>query len=181
MEDVFKFFQGSYSQDHETLRYFYSAMFQGFAAIITLGSMFYLYFSQNINNTIRNIEERLYNHCIRHWNDPDAIETRGLREFSKFQLDEHVESINISTTNLKKLYEELEGLDERKIKVKNRLPNILYLSMVILIVSMVSLFFVNNNILSTLILFWIGVGLIIFSVFYLFKVVKFILLILDIN
>ncbi len=32
----------------ETLRYFFSAVFQGFAAIITLGAMYFLYFFDNI-------------------------------------------------------------------------------------------------------------------------------------
>ena len=38
------------SNNSDTLRYFYSAIFQGFAAIITLGSMFYIYFRQQIEN-----------------------------------------------------------------------------------------------------------------------------------
>ena len=40
----------------DTLRYFFSAVFQGFAAIITLGIMFYLYYLDKFRNRIEDIE-----------------------------------------------------------------------------------------------------------------------------
>ena len=39
----------------ETLRYYFSAMFQGFAAIIALGAMYFLYFFEKIENQKKEI------------------------------------------------------------------------------------------------------------------------------
>lgn len=71
----------------DTLRYFYSAAFQGFAAIVTLGIMFYLYFVQDINNRIKSIEDILYQHCLGRWpNAFDEINRTSLSEFCDFQI-----------------------------------------------------------------------------------------------
>lgn len=43
----------------DTLRYFFSAVFQGFAAIITLGIMFYIYYIDKQSRKIDEIEKKL--------------------------------------------------------------------------------------------------------------------------
>jgi hypothetical protein len=43
----------------ETLRYFYSSVFQGFAALFTLAGMFYIYFSQNMLSWLDNLSGKV--------------------------------------------------------------------------------------------------------------------------
>ena len=43
----------------DTLRYFYSSVFQGFAAIITLGAMYFLYFFDKTNSQKKDLINKL--------------------------------------------------------------------------------------------------------------------------
>ncbi len=43
----------------DTLRYYFSAMFQGFAAIIALGAMYFLYFFDKVENQKKEIALKL--------------------------------------------------------------------------------------------------------------------------
>ena len=43
----------------DTLRYFFSSLFQGFAAIVTLGAMYFLYFFDKIESKKNQVLERL--------------------------------------------------------------------------------------------------------------------------
>jgi hypothetical protein len=69
-----------------TLLYFFSALFQGFAAIITLGSMFYLYFIEHLNEQKAKIEEELKRQFNPQRDVQNTLIVRGIIEYCRGEL-----------------------------------------------------------------------------------------------
>lgn len=157
-----------------TLLYFYSAVFQGFAAIIALGSMFFLYFLQYYNSQKENIKNGLqkqYNYQEREiFNE---IELKGgiikyVRERVKNEIDNRDLTLDIQ----RKLINEYEILSEFYNQIRKQVLKCLALSILILTISIFSLFLVGYNLIINSILLVNGIILIFISLYDLLIIKK---------
>ncbi|MDQ7063672.1 MAG: hypothetical protein Q9P90_05420 [candidate division KSB1 bacterium] len=74
----------------DTLRYFYSAIFQGFAAVIGIGGMFYVFYKQNLSNKkekILNAMESYYS--TEDWGNKALIQLEGVQNRVKRDLERY--------------------------------------------------------------------------------------------
>lgn len=86
---------------------------------------------------------------------------------------------NLGIHNVRKLYGDIKVLENKKNKVSKDVPKVLTQSIIILFVSLLGLFSVRNSNLNNEILFWIGVLLTGFSIYFLFSLRKFVLKLLE--
>jgi hypothetical protein len=86
---------------------------------------------------------------------------------------------NIGSHNLRKLYNEIVELENKKSENSKEIPKILTHSILILVISLVGLFGVRSSNLNNEILFWIGVLLTGFSIYFLIYLRRFVLKLLD--
>lgn len=143
---------------NSTLLYFFSAVFQGFAAIITLGSMFYLYYINKFYDKYEWILNELRRQFIDQRAVMNEIESKGVILYCK----EHVENVkknnwDSDTSYIQTRLNEYDILQNKHNLIKKYVPSILYLTMIILVVSLVSLFLIDISNRLNKILFWIGV------------------------
>jgi len=170
----------------ETLRYFFSAVFQGIAAIIALGSMFFIYDFDKIENQKKVIENFLKNNIkAPGLDDKFDLSNIGIIEYSKRYVDEYADNSNYKTAQkLCKIYEiklkEFERLEEKE-RIINHFPSFLKLAITILILSLISLFLVGYNCYLNYFLIFIGIIVIIMTILYLKKLYRLIITILDIK
>lgn len=171
----------------DTLRYFYSSVFQGFAAIFTLGAMFYIYNSDKIDTvTIRleiKVEEmievfRLYD--VRN-KDKVYINTHGVFRYIE---DKIIGDPDYNTNSSNKwcydyLVKSLEIFKLRRTLIKviqESLVLLVKLSIIILITSLVVLIFIqfNNTTEFNKIIFLLAWGLLILFSYYFILLYKYI-------
>jgi hypothetical protein len=147
----------------DTLRYFFSATFQGVAAIISLGAMFFIYYLDKIDKKKLEIEKFLVKQFNPSYTDKEISEM-GIINYTKQHLHkyEDVEKPEKQTVFKNKLNE----LEQINANIITHLPNILRLSISILLISLLSLFTIGYNSFIDLSLFIIGIELIILSVFF---------------
>ena len=158
----------------DTLRYFFSALFQGFAALIALGAMFYLYFKELSINRTNQIEKELRKFLNVHNSlDTDAkIDSQGIELFvdnqlkSNNQIDRREIVVKLNA-NYKSIKQKING-------VENILPDILRNTFIILIISIISLLLTGYYYVINYILLIIGVIIVVFSIITLIKMKEFI-------
>ena len=157
----------------DTLRYFFSAVFQGFAAIITLGAMYFLYFFERIELSKKNIIDKLtpYENETGY---KDYIIQNGVIEYLKnILLPKKVD--NPAYEMPRKLLKKYEALTATELKIKSYLPQLLRGTISILILSLISLFLIGYNNILNYCLAVVGIVVIILSIKYLFMIKKVIL------
>jgi len=143
----------------DTLRYFFSAVFQGFAAIITLGIMFYLYFIDKLRSRTNEIKNNLLVYKPSQTGDDlyKYLEEEGIIKYMKNKLlpiKKDFPSYN-NARNLVSLYDSIEA---QKGSLSERLKDLFKIARVILITSLISLFCVGYHL-------WINYALIGFGIF----------------
>jgi len=163
-----------------TLHYFFSALFQGFAAIIALGSMFYLYFLQYFNSKNENIKSELKRQYNDERNILNEIYLKGIIEYCREELKtKESDEINLRLNAMRELMKNHDYLCAFLKDVKRLIPKILISSIIILISSLGSLFLVGYSKNLNYFLFALGVVLIGVSIYNLINVKTLILKILN--
>ena len=165
----------------DTLRYFFSAMFQGFAALIALGAIFYLYFKELSINRMSQIENELRKFLnVNNTLNIDAeIDSQGIQSYTDNYLNNHVQFNRRNTVVT--LHSNYKSIKSKREEIETKLPTLLKNTITILIISLFSLFIIGYHEIINFILIPIGIFVIIFSVSNLIKMKNFILIILDKN
>ncbi len=167
-----------FSQD--TLRYFYSSVFQGFAALFSLGGMFYIYFSQSMTNRLQDLRERVRQH-VRHLIGATGGEHMVLIDRNPIEyIENHVDvekSKDGAWLTVFSLALEYRTQQRQVSEFKKYMYWLLPLSTVILVMSLFGLFFIKLYDSETVnyIVFGIGILTLVVSCIYfyfLFKMVK---------
>jgi len=159
----------------DTLRYFFSAVFQGFAALIALGAMFYLYFKELSINRTNQIEKELRKFLNVHNNlNIDAkIDSQGIELYTDNHLDRNNQFDRREI--VVKLNANYKSIKQKINRVENILPFILRNTFIILITSIFSLLLTGYYCVINYILLIIGAIIVIFSIITLIKMKNFIL------
>jgi ABC-type multidrug transport system fused ATPase/permease subunit len=162
----------------DTLRYFYSAILQGFAAIIALGGMFYVYYKQNIvnrKNEILKEYKNYFNMNIQHVRA--SIEIKGIHSYVLDDLEAHKGNLetNDRLKALKLLSSEYEKISEKEKSIYDNLTKLTKKIVVILIISMFGLFFVGYHRSVDFVLIVVGFLLILLSINCINQIKNFIL------
>ncbi len=153
----------------DTLRYYFSAMFQGFAAIITLGAMYFLYFFDKNELLKNNIIEKLKPYAESEIANRDFTIRNGIIECVKQRiLPTKIDNPLYDTARY--LIQKYDLLVDKEIKIKNYLHTLLKNTIVILILSLTSLFLIGYCNLINIILLFVGIISLILSVNILLKV-----------
>jgi hypothetical protein len=163
----------------DTLRYFFSAIFQGFAALIALGAMFFFYFRQSVEREMDNLKNEMRNYF--NINLPKIraeIDIEGIVLYVKKYLKSKKGSEDYNIKILSKHLNRYDYLDETMSGFTIKIPEILNMTIQILIISMIGLFFVGYSVIIDSILVIIGAYLIIISIKNLFTIESFIVRIL---
>ena len=159
----------------DTLRYFFSALFQGFAALIALGAMFYLYFKELSINRMNQIEKELrkFINVLNNLNVDAKIDSQGIELYT----DNHLEKNNQFDRReiVIKLNANYKSIKKKINGVENILPFILRNTFIILITSIISLLLIGYHCLINYMLLIIGVIIVIFSIITLIKMKSFII------
>ena len=163
----------------ETLRYFYSAVFQGIAAIISLGSMFFIYYFDKIENQKKVIRNNLGERFISLSPEGKVIlNKKGIIEFTKQHIENNKNDKNNVLFEIKiKEYRQLE----EKEKIKDHIPSFLKLAITILVLSLISLFLIGYSIYLNYLLIFVCIITIIITIMYLKQLLNMIFTILDLR
>ena len=127
----------------DTLRYFFSAVFQGFAALITLGIMFYLYYMDKLSGKTEKIESKLLHRKPGIGGEGFTIyEREGIIEYMKKSLllikkDHPAYSYDRVQVSL------YDSIEEQKKSSSAKMKGLFKIARVILILSLISLFLVG--------------------------------------
>lgn len=164
----------------DTLRYFYSALFQGIATIITLGSMFYLYFLLSINFRKREIVLNLMSlHEIENRRVLRNLLGEGVVNYVRAELVRGI--MGEGTDAAEALIDEYDSLNNKSKEIKTRTRPILVRSMIILILSLGSLISVGHYNLLNQFLFIFAVILVLFTIIYFKSILNLAFIILDLD
>ena len=154
----------------DTLRYFFSAVFQGFAAIITLGIMFYLSYLDKFRKQLEDIESFFAGYKPTHGNINDFyVKEHGLVFYVKDKVLPH-KGDHPDHENARHLVSKYEGRIEQKEKLNEELLSLFKIAALILSASLISLFCVGYFIWLNNILFFSGMFNILFSLIFFFKI-----------
>jgi hypothetical protein len=136
----------------DTLRYFFSSVFQGYAAITTLGIMFYLYYLDKVRKSLEDIESSFSGYKPSSGTEEDFyVKEHGLTLFVKNKVLPL--KVNIPAYDYVR---QLVALYEEKIEHKDsfnrKLLRLFKIAVLILLVFLISLFCIGyyewlNNIL----------------------------------
>jgi len=164
----------------DSLRYFFSSTFQGFAAIFTLGSMFYIFYSERVYNAMNGITSKLEsiiskNGLILNDEDSMSVTTYGIHYFIEqvlkkrdgFNKHPSYKSIDAAST----FYFEIKY---KHYRLKIKLTFFIIISTFILLFSLFSLLIIDLNDFYNDIASINAIYLLILSIIYLFILVSFI-------
>ena len=161
----------------DTLRYFFSAIFQGFAAIITLGIMFYLYYMDKQSRKVDEIERELMMF------KPSGLGPDGeerLKYFLDFSIIEYMREYSIKrrTTHSQAdpIYMRVNKYDsiiKQKELLSDNLKILFKIARMILICSLLSLFLVGYFYWLNIVLEIAGIILIILSIIFFARLFSF--------
>lgn len=161
----------------DTLRYFYSSIFQGYAAIFTLGSMFYIYFSGKVDGLRREMEMNALNLVKISGFYPDTnfqeklfIETVGVFKYMEKYIIPRKEDLQTypAYTYLSATYDINIVKEGTTTRIKSILKFIVNLSIPILLLSLICLYFIDfkSSCIANEIIFYSGIVFLIASVLY---------------
>ena len=167
----------------DTLRYFFSAVFQGFAAIVTLGIMFYLYYMDKQSRKLDDIEKALSVF------KPDRLTNNSeekINYYVEYGIFEYANKFLLPPLVGKKpTHQIVITLNRYNIIVKqnkllsDQLKKLFKIAILILILSLLSLFTVGYFHSLNIILFIIGIIIIVLSVIFFTFLFKFSKIIID--
>lgn len=147
----------------DTLRYFFSAMFQGFAAIIALGAMYFIYFFDKIKSQKDKIIDKLEPYAKVNSANRDFTIRNGIIECVKQKvLPLHKDNPGFDTARY--LVKEHDSLIERELNIKKYLSVFLKKTITTLILSLCSLFVIGYNDYLNYFLILVGIISLIISI-----------------
>ena len=160
----------------DTLRYFFSAVFQGFAAIITLGIMFYLYYIDKIEKRISEIEKALKDEYLVYSRSEDDhyIKQNGIVKFFNEKVKAQSKGVFVV-----EMLNSHESIMANKKDFNGRIKSLFKIARVILIISLISLFCIEYLVWLDMVLLFIGVLIIILSIIFFSHLFSFIKKIID--
>ncbi|GEM_PF-6083266 len=136
-----------------TMRYFYSAIFQGFSALLALGSMYYLFFKQQYNSELKDLLFEIST-CINF--NKKRIDVHKSEILSKAK--QKLENVNEESNKLLKYYlDKFENLNKRLIKIEALVKSIVNYSVFILIFSVILLLNVGINKIYAVVGYYTGI------------------------
>lgn len=147
----------------DTLRYYFSAMFQGFAAIITLGAMYFIYFFDKIESKKDNIIDKLKPYAETEIANRDFTIRNGIIECVKQKVLPLKKDIPQYDT-ARYLVSKYDALIESENNVKKYLSIMLRKTTTILILSLSSLFIIGYNDYLNYSLIFVGIISLILSI-----------------
>ena len=158
----------------DTLRYFFSAVFQGFAAIITLGIMFYLYYLDKLTKKLESIESSFDGHIPSRGTEGDFyVKENGIVMYVKNKVLPFKEG-NAGYDYIRKLVAIYEVNIGQKEKLNINLIALFKIAVSILLTTLMSLFCVGYFMWLNLTLFVCGIIIIILSWVFFLKLFSFI-------
>lgn len=122
----------------DSLRYFFSAIFQGIAAILALGAMFYMNFMDRTKNRIN----ELILNTLRDYNPPakkTEIEKSNIIEVMKVNLLPTMNRENSSDQKFFMIAEEYDSLKSKKDYLNSKLPGLIRKGILLLVLSGVAM------------------------------------------
>ena len=155
----------------DTLRWFFSSVFQGFAAIITLGAMFYLYFFEKSERHKSDQENRIWVIFKRIYSSVEinpVIYKKGFVNYltNDFLPEHENETGNNALNSIKELTELYNALEEREILLKDYVFRLLKKSVVILSISLIALLLIGFNSYINIALLPVAVIIVVLSILY---------------
>lgn len=159
-----------------TLRYFYSAVFQGFAALITLGGMFYIFFKQFVDSNKDKLENRMQDQIKGNYINgkvPREFATKDILKYSRKYVEEGKSNLakqGLLYDALKRSIEEYDLINNKLESVKFKIPIILSFTISILMISLISLFSIGYWQWLNITLIGLGIVTISLAVFDLIKI-----------
>ena len=158
----------------DTLRYFFSAVFQGFAAIITLGIMFYLYYLDKFRKRLEDIENFFHGYKPPTGTENDFyVKEHGLILFVKNIVLPPKKDVSAYdyARRLVSIYE--EKIDQKKI-LNKKLLSLFKNAILIILISLIALFSTGYVNWLNYILFIAGILNIILSFIFFINLFSFI-------
>jgi len=150
----------------DTLRYFFSAIFQGIAAILTLGAMFYMNYNEKIKSRINELEKE----AKRLWDPHDIMLLKKilLSNIIYVMRDEFLPNkIHPDYDYHRKIVQEYETIIEKQNKIKKIMPFIVFEGVALLIFSSISLFCVGYSETLDQTLFIMGIVILLITLTFL--------------
>ena len=158
----------------DTLRYFFSAVFQGFAAIITLGIMFYLYYLDKFRKRVEDIESIFQGFKPNSGTEDNLyVKEYGLVLYVKNKIlptKVDIPSYDFAR-NAVSLYVKIVAQKER---LNKKLMSLFKLAVFIILTSLISLFCVGYLIWLNNILFFLGILVTLLSFIFFTRLYSFI-------
>lgn len=158
-----------------TLLYFFSAIFQGIAAILTLGAMFYMNYLDKTKSRIAELEKevnRIY--------QPGGIDIldKILKSNIIEVMRDHYLPLHKDQTSYnhhRSIVQEYETITKKLEEIKNLLPSLIILGILLLIFSSVGLFFVGYNVKLNELLFLFGILILVMTCTFLMNLLSIII------
>ena len=154
--------------------YFFSAIFQGFAALLTLGVMFYLYYQNKTNERKMWIESELRRQFNPSKQVLNEIEMKTVVEYCRENYVKRLDLENASNWDIfvKTKVDEYDRIMKKKVNIERQINPLLSLTIVILIYSMLSLLIIGYSSPSKIPLIIMGLMAIIVSVIVLSMITR---------
>ena len=164
----------------DTLRYFFSAIFQGIAAILTLGAMFYTYFLDKARSRISELEKDAWKQYPP--NDPEVLEMFYHKNIIEVLIeDERTKYIHPYDVFRVKIIDEFKAINQTLNKIKNMIPYLLIKGILLLVISSTALFAVGYGEILNWILFYAGILTLIITYSFIITLYNLILSALDLK
>ena len=162
----------------DTLRYFFSAIFQGMAALFTLGSMFYISFLEKLENGKKDINNRAdkYFHPADHEGVSGTVTKSTIEYIIEIYIPRVISKGNAVDKALSSLESEYKTLTGKEKLIKQKIKPIILDAIIILLISMICLFTVGYSEFLNYCNFIAGSILIFFILYFFVKLYKLILI-----
>jgi hypothetical protein len=159
----------------DTLRYFFSAIFQGIAAILTLGAMFYMNYLDKTKSRIAELEKEV--NRIYQPGGADILDKILRSNIIEVMRDHYLplHKDQTSYSHHRFIVQEYETIANQLEEIKNLLPSLIIQGMLLLIFSSVALFFIGYNVILNEIIFFVGILVLFFTFTFLMNLLSIII------
>lgn len=159
----------------DTLRYFFSAIFQSIAAILTLGAMFYMNYNDKTKTRINELikeTSRIYQPAGSEILN-EVLKSNIIEVMREHYLPLHKDQQSYNFHRL--IVEEYKSITKKLEEIKNLSPSLIILGILLLIFSSVGLFFVGYNVKLNELLFLFGILILVMTCTFLMNLLSIII------
>lgn len=162
----------------DTLRYFFSAIFQGMAALFTLGSMFYISFLEKLDNKKKDMNNRAdkYFRPADHEGFSKTITKSTIDNIVEYYIPLQKQNNKGTDPILVSLADEYTVLIEKQQLIKQKIKPVIKNSIIVLLISMICLFTVGYSEFLNYCNFIAGIVLIFFIFYFFMRLYKLIVI-----